>query len=210
MTPEEKKIYMKEWRKKNKEKIIAYEKKYQEENKVAIAEMKRIYNAKNKEVIAEKKKIYHEKNKEIIAKKHKEFHLKNRDKLNQRALDYYNKNRDMLLARQADWREKNRDLSRQAAKNWQKNNKPKVLASMSKRRSAKINRTPSWLTAEQLLRIESLYAESIKRRQETGLDWHVDHIIPLQGKLVSGLHVPENMQIILAQDNVRKGNRYQL
>ncbi len=210
MTPEEKKIYMKEWRKKNKEKIIAYEKKYNEENKEIIAQKKKIYNEKNKETILKKKKEYHFKNKDYINKKSITYFYENKEQLNQNALEYYNKNRDVLIAKQADWRNKNRELCRKLSKNWAGKNPEKVMAIHAKRRAAKIKRTPSWLSEDQLVKIERIYAEAIKRKQETGLDWHVDHIIPLQGKLVSGLHVPENMQIILAKDNVKKGNRYQL
>ena len=49
---------------------------------------------------------------------------------------------------------------------------------------------------------------AVKRSIMTGIKWHVDHIIPLQGKLVSGLHTVENLQVIPAKINMRKGNRY--
>jgi 5-methylcytosine-specific restriction endonuclease McrA len=44
--------------------------------------------------------------------------------------------------------------------------------------------------------------------KSTGVQWHVDHIIPLQGKNVSGLHVPENLQVIQGSLNIKKGNRF--
>ena len=47
------------------------------------------------------------------------------------------------------------------------------------------------------------------RKQATGIDWHTDHIIPKKGKTVCGLHVWNNLQVIPASVNIRKGNKWQ-
>ena len=64
---------------------------------------------------------------------------------------------------------------------------------------------PIWADAE---KIKELYKQAVIKSKETGIQWHVDHIIPLQGELVSGLHVPENLQVIPGIENVKKANRY--
>jgi hypothetical protein len=99
-------------------------------------------------------------------------------------------------------------ISRQIyKKTWVKNNPEKVLANKAKRRSSEIKRTPSWLNAGHWFEIESIYAYCASLRY-IGLDYHVDHIVPLQGKNVSGLHMPWNLQIIHATENFQKGNRH--
>lgn len=74
--------------------------------------------------------------------------------------------------------------------------------------AAKIQRTPKWLTKEQLKEIEEFYilAQELSWLSEGGL--HVDHIIPLRGENISGLHVPSNLQIIPAKENLKKRNKY--
>ena len=69
------------------------------------------------------------------------------------------------------------------------------------------DRTPPWLTDEHKFAIIKIYEECREVTQRTGIPHHVDHIIPLRGKLVSGLHVPWNLQIITAKENLSKGNR---
>jgi len=74
-----------------------------------------------------------------------------------------------------------------------------------KRRSAKLKRTVLW--GNRFL-IELQYKMARKMTELLGVEYHVDHIIPLQGALVSGLHVHNNLQVIKASDNFMKGNRY--
>ena len=90
---------------------------------------------------------------------------------------------------------------------WKKENKAKVNANNTKRRAAQYNATPKWLTKEHLNEIEQFYVEAQELQWLSNEPLHVDHIIPLQGENVCGLHVPWNLQILPASHNIRKSNR---
>jgi hypothetical protein len=77
----------------------------------------------------------------------------------------------------------------------------------AKRRSSKLQRTPPWLNKDHLKQIAQYYQQAKQLQKETGIVHHVDHIIPLQGKTVSGLHVPWNLQILTASENIIKSNK---
>lgn len=62
---------------------------------------------------------------------------------------------------------------------------------------------PSWLSCDHLMDIRNIYLQA----RGLGPNYHVDHIVPLRGKNVSGLHVPWNLRIIRASDNLKKGNK---
>jgi hypothetical protein len=99
------------------------------------------------------------------------------------------------------------ECTKEKAKQWQKANKPKISAKVMKRHSGKLKRTPSWLNAGHQFELESVYKYCGSLRS-IGLDYHVDHIVPLRGESVSGLHVPWNLQVITATENISKGNQH--
>jgi hypothetical protein len=107
-----------------------------------------------------------------------------------------------------EYAENNREKIRKIASDWQKQNKGKVNANTAKRHSNKMQRKPKWLTKHDELHIRCLYQVAAMRTRESGQAWHVDHIIPLKGENVSGLHVPWNLRVIPAVDNLKKNNRY--
>ena len=90
---------------------------------------------------------------------------------------------------------------------WRLANPGKANARTARRRAAKLNATPKWLTEEHWEQIESFYVDAARLTKETGIKHEVDHIEPLQGRDRSGLHVPWNLQIMTKSENASKGNR---
>jgi 5-methylcytosine-specific restriction endonuclease McrA len=77
----------------------------------------------------------------------------------------------------------------------------------ARRRASKLKATPKWLSKSQLEAIKCKYSLAGMFTKNSGIDYVVDHIVPLRGKTVCGLHVPWNLQIITAKDNWKKGNK---
>lgn len=165
-------------------------------------------------------------------RKLKEYRQKNKDRIYARTLDWNRNNRErrsererykyQLLvevdpkkarSRSRLYRLENPDkvieTRRKSGKKYAINNKVKIQAKSAKRRGRKLNATPNWLTKVQLLEIEDFYAATLMFRVYTGLEYHVDHIVPLQGKKVCGLHVPWNLQVLEASENMRKSNKFE-
>lgn len=91
---------------------------------------------------------------------------------------------------------------------WRKTNPARVAASTAKYRASRSQRTPAWLTQEQLELIGKLYALCSEMSKSSGIQYEVDHIVPIRGRSVSGLHVPWNLQIIPRSENRSKINKY--
>lgn len=123
---------------------------------------------------------------------------------------YRAKNKEKIAATIKKWRDANRDLVSSYTKKSKAKNPALVIANTAKRRLAKMHRTPSWLTVDDYWMIEQAYELAAIRTKQFGFSWHVDHIVPLQGKLVSGLHTPYNLQVIPGAENVRKLNNFEV
>ena len=90
---------------------------------------------------------------------------------------------------------------------YSKNNRSQRRCIDAKRRASKLNATPKWLTDEDKMSIQLIYDASIWMTQVFEEEFHVDHIVPLQGENVCGLHVPWNLQVIPAKENLSKSNK---
>jgi len=111
---------------------------------------------------------------------------------------YREANPEKRLATTAKWREDNKEKITAYAAKRHADNPARGLANCRKYQASKLNRTPVWANMGSINFFYECRPEGC----------HVDHVIPLQGKLVSGLHVENNLQWLPASENLSKGNRY--
>ena len=130
-----------------------------------------------------------------------------------RSLDkkYSERNKEVIRQKASAWYynnlERAQERNRQIARKWQLENPDRNCAKAAKYRAKKLQATPSWLTVEDYQKIEIEYSLAQWTSEMMKEDYHVDHIVPLQGKDVCGLHVPWNLQVIPAVANLKKGNK---
>lgn len=125
--------------------------------------------------------------------------LQRRDEINKYQREYQKSHRQQFNSYMKKYADKNREKVRERNNKIynQEKQKPKNNARAAKRRASRLQRTPKWLTMEHLDQITLLYKEAQKITKNTGILHTVDHIEPLQGLEVSGLHVPWNLQIMV-------------
>jgi len=193
----------------NKEKINAKHRAYREANREKIKEQARKSHHENKEKRNEQSRAYHEKNAAVLREK---MRIRGAAKKAERK-EYLKNNKEKLLPAiikyQTAYYESNREKLLQSRREYVQLNPEKLAAQSAKRKAAKSQRTPRWLTKADYAVIDSFYAQARVMSEQTGEKYHVDHILPLRGKKVSGLHVPSNLRVIPAAENIRKFNHYQ-
>jgi hypothetical protein len=127
-------------------------------------------------------KKYYLNNKENIKNKIKLFYLNNKEKLKEKNKLYYLNNKEKRKRYNIKYRLKNRNL---------------LNAIAAKRRASKLKATPKFAN---LNKIKEIYLKC-------PAGYHVDHIIPLQGENVCGLHVEWNLQYLTPSANISKSNK---
>jgi hypothetical protein len=143
---------------------------------------------------------WQKRNKEKIKEINRKSYRKRQAKCRAISLAYYYANSNKILETRKQQRLENPEKFRKKYKQWAQANPKQVLENSTFRKLAQIQRTPSWLTLAQRRQIQHFY-------KTCPAGFHVDHIVPLRGKVVSGLHVPWNLQCLPAALNQRKGNR---
>ena len=118
----------------------------------------------------------------------------------------YAQNKEKFRLQTAKYRAKNPDKVKLSAKKSRQNRRAKATAAERERQAAKIGATPKWLTNEHHKQIDAIYDMARKTTLNAGFKCHVDHIVPLKGKAVCGLHVPWNLRVVSQSYNSKKFN----
>jgi hypothetical protein len=167
---------------------------------------------KTREEKLQAKRDYYYKNRDKVLAKQKEtkkaYYQNNKEKVTEYIKQWNEENKEKLADTKSKWASKNRDKLNKSQAKWRANHKDKFNALKAKRRAEVLNATPLWITKNDYKDIESFYVCSKMFSMYTGDKYHVDHIIPLRGKRVNGLHVPNNLQVIPAKENLRKNNSF--
>jgi len=113
--------------------------------------------------------------------------------------------REVHLVRVKEWHETNRETSLLRKRNWRLQNRHLARKYAAARRGIKKQATPAWANKE---KIDEYYFAADFLSMVTGVWYHVDHVVPLKGKTVCGLHWEGNMQVLLGVENLSKHNRF--
>ena len=117
---------------------------------------------------------------------------------------YYAKNKDAVIARA----QARTDEDKRRYKNTHKVNNPELYKEFVNARRRRFRQaTPKWLSTEQKMEIRLKYRLAIELSRQTGVRYAVDHIVPLLGESVCGLHVPWNLTVITQEENLKKYNK---
>ena len=138
---------------------------------------------------------------------YKTWYSKNRELKKKQCAEYYSNNKDKFSTYNKERYLNNEKEIKAKVQSYRKLNNGKVNALNKRYKLNKIQRTPKWANID---RIREIYELAATKTRLLGKCFHVDHIIPLQGKLVSGLHTESNLQIITAEQNSRKYNTFKI
>jgi hypothetical protein len=139
---------------------------------------------------------YYSKKKQNNPDMHKRYYAENKERISEINRQSYIRNVEKRKSKVAEWVVKNRGKSNAIKKAY---------------KETKTNALPKWVAEDldMMWVIDECYDLAVLRSKVTGIKWHVDHVVPLRGKTVCGLHVPWNLQVITASQNCSKSNKFE-
>lgn len=150
------------------------------------------WKKKNRKACSETSQLWQTRNRERVRKLKKANYRNNEDVRKAQAL------------RAKKWLTGNREKSKASTAKYRTKNLARAAAAQQRRRAKLLQRTPVWSDQGAILQF---YLHAREMTIKTGIPHEVDHIYPLQGELVSGLHVETNLRVVPQADNRSKGNR---
>ena len=192
----------KEYNEANKDRISQYQREYREVNRESISTQRKGFRGVNKERLTEKSKEYYEANKDSIAEKKKKYVEVNRERISEQRRVFRESNKDRLVLVKKGYYQKNKEHLTIYRRRWREENKawhaPYCRQKCAARRAGKAQRTPIWADHNAIAFFYDCCPKGC----------HIDHVIPLHGKDISGLHVETNLQWLSAEQNHSKGHRW--
>lgn len=169
-------------------------KAWKEANKEKISLANKTYRKNNKEKLAAYSKTWRENNKEKVSLDNKAWRIANKETQRAKNKAWSESNKENKKAQ----RKANKEKIAAQAKAYRKAHPEVFRAIDTKRRAAKLQQTPPWYT----------HTDCVAIYKELKPGYHLDHIIPLQGENVSGLHWHHNLQLLPAAENIAKSNKF--
>lgn len=168
------------------------------------------YREANKENVKASLADWYQRNKDHVLERSKKYRSSDRVKAMERERQKlrYESNRAAIQLQRKEYYAANKEAQekrRQYLGEHYRNNKPAYYARRMKRIAAEKQAIPKWAS---LAAIVEIYETAIAKTEETGTPHEVDHIIPLQGRLVCGLHVEYNLRVVPRHENRSKSNNW--
>ena len=167
-------------------------------------EYMREWSEKNPEAKKQRAAKWYQKNREEVIERVRANYYKDVDASRQRARDYAETHKEEAKTRIKKWSQENPERKRQNDKAWVAANKERAHSLKAKYRAARRQACPPWVDDEHMARIHEIYRLRREISDRTGVVHEVDHIVPLQGKIVCGLHVWWNLRVIPREENNRR------
>lgn len=181
---------------------------YREEKSDFIKESKHAYYEANREKILEKSRKYTEENRETIRERQQKAYYDNRDTILKKRRERDSKNRERIREQRRNYYWRNRERVCALEKQKRKRRSSQIREQNARRKAWKIKATPTWLSRQHIKEIRLMYSLAENLAANTGISYHVDHMHPLKGENLCGLHVPWNLRVIPARENLQKNNRF--
>jgi len=158
--------------------------------------------------LKEYKAEWHQLNKARMNANARIDYKENKEKYAKLGKQRYQEKKEIITKQNKEWAKKNPEKVKESARKWANDSKNRAKRNVAKSRYRLQKSRTSKFELNNDKNTLKVFALSRKKTIETGRQYHVDHIIPLRGKGVSGFNIAGNLRVVLAHTNISKNDRY--